>query len=173
MQKGLVHIYTGEGKGKTTAAVGLAVRAKSKGMKVFFAQFMKSAPPAANELDVLEGLSVRIFQYSEVLSPFFHPDADKKQLMRKASEALKEIEALMPGYDIVILDEFNNLVSRGIVSEEEALRFVKEKPENVELVLTGRNATRGLIEAADYVTEMKAVKHPLQLGIKARPGIEY
>lgn len=171
MEKGLVHIYTGEGKGKTTAAVGLAVRAKARGLRVLFAQFMKTT--ARGELDMLQRLSIKVVRFEEVVSPLFHPEADMDELRRKAMGALRELCAIMPKFDLAVVDEFNHLVTTGLVSEGEALSFINEKPPALELVLTGRGATGALIEAAHYVTDMKAVKHPLGSGVKARPGIEY
>ena len=87
--------------------------------------------------------------------------------------ALEQLRLLMPGYDLVILDEFIHLVNYGLVTEEEALVFLKQKPPKVELVLTGRRAPDSLVNAADYVTDMKCIKHPLESGLKAREGIEF
>ncbi len=171
MEKGLIHIYTGEGKGKTTASVGLAVRARGRGMKVIFSQFMKAV--TGGEIAMLEKLQVRILSFKEVLSPYFHPGADLGALRAKALGALEQLDIIMPGYDLVVLDEFMHLIRHGLVTEAEALAFLKRKPAGVELVLTGREAPDTLIEAADYVTEMKAVKHPLNRGLKAREGIEF
>ena len=171
MQRGLVHIYCGEGKGKTTAGVGLAVRAKGRGMKVLFSQFMK--PPDGGEVSMLEKLTVRVVRFGDVLSPYFHPGADPDEQRRNALRALEDLKLLMPGYDMVVLDEFLHLVSCGLITEGEALAFLGQKPPAVELVLTGRRAPESLIRAADYVTDMKAVKHPFASGLGAREGIEF
>jgi len=172
MTEGLIHIYTGEGKGKTTAAVGVALRAKARGYRVLFAQFMKSA--RGNELDLIEKHSIKVVQYNEILSPYFHPEAGKEEQAQKINAALKDLEQSMGEYDLVVLDEFIHLIGTGLLSEEKALRLIRKKPEQVELVLTGRGATDALIEAAHYVTEMKNIKHPLKEGIrKAKEGIEY
>ncbi len=171
MEKGLIHIYTGDGKGKTTASVGLAVRARGRGMKVLFSQFMKAVN--GGEIAMLEKLQVRILSFKEVLSPYFHPGADLGALRAKAIGALEQLAVIMPGYDLVIMDEFMHLIKHGLVTQEEALVFLGRKPAGVELVLTGRDAPLSLIEAADYVTEMRAVKHPLDKGLKARAGIEF
>lgn len=172
MEKGFLHIYTGDGKGKTTAAVGLALRAKARGMRVLFAQFMKTA--RGNELDLLERLSVKVVQYNEVLSPYFHPEAGKEEQKEKIERALNEVRGIMGEYDLVVLDEFIHLIRTGLLSEEKALHLIREKPEQVELVLTGRGATEALIAAAQYVTEMKDVRHPLKEGTrKAKEGIEF
>jgi cob(I)alamin adenosyltransferase len=172
MERGLVHIYTGDGKGKTSAAVGLAVRARARGMKVLFAQFMKKS--RGNELDLLEKLSVKVVQYNEVLSPYFHPEADKEEQKEKIERALNEVRRIMGEFDLAVLDEFLHLVRLGLFSEGKAIHLIREKPKKLELVLTGRGATKRLIEAAQYVTEMKEIKHPLREGIrKAKEGIEY
>jgi cob(I)alamin adenosyltransferase len=171
MGKGLIHIYTGDGKGKTTAAVGLALRAKARGLRVLFAQFMKTE--RGNELDMLENLSVNVIRFDEILSPLFYPGLDGEAQRRKTVEALSRIKSLMKDFDLVILDEFIHLINRGLVSEAETLEFLKSKPGHTELVLTGKGAPPYLIDAAHYVTEMKAVKHPFREGVKARRGIEY
>ncbi len=171
MKNGLIHIYTGDGKGKTTAAVGLAVRARGRAKRVLFSQFMKAV--TGGEIAMLEKLQVRILSFKEVLSPYFHPGADLGALREKALGALEQLSVIMTGYDLVVLDEFMHLVRHGLIMEDEALAFLKRKPAAVEIVLTGRDAPGPLIEAADYVTEMKAIKHPLNKGIKAREGIEF
>lgn len=171
VENGLIHIYTGTGKGKTTAAVGLAIRAKARGLKVLFAQFMKSAK--GNELRLLKNVSVKVIQFSGILSPYFHPEADKGEQKKKISDALLELQTKMDLFDLVILDEFIHLVKTGLISEEKALAFIGEKPSHVELVLTGRGAPKRLLKAAHYVTEMKEIKHPHKKGVKAREGIEY
>ena len=171
MEKGQIHIYYGEGKGKTTAGVGLAVRAKGRGMKVLFSQFMK--PADGGEVPMLEKLGVRVVRFGEVLSPYFHPGADPDAQRRAALRALDELRLLMPGYDLAVIDEFMHLVSCGLITEEEALAFLGQKPPAAELVLTGRSAPESLIRAAGYVTYMKAVKHPFAAGLRAREGIEF
>ncbi|MDA8155699.1 MAG: cob(I)yrinic acid a,c-diamide adenosyltransferase [Actinomycetota bacterium] len=170
-QKGFIHLYTGGGKGKTTAAVGLTVRAKSRGLKVLFAQFMKE--PDGGELELLEGLKVKVIRFSDIRSPLFHPEADISKSREHALKALKKIEALFPGFDLVVLDEFTHLVRRGIINSKEALAFLRRKPEDLELVITGRGAPASMIKASHYVTRMQDVKHPLKSGIAARRGIEY
>lgn len=173
MQKGLVHIYTGGGKGKTTAAAGLALRAKGRGMKVLFAVFMKEEP--SGECASLERLSVSLLRFEGVLSPFFHPGADKESLRLEALDALERLNAIFSeeAPDMAVLDEFVCLVSEGLITEEEAVEFINERPAAMEIVLTGRGATEGLIGLADYVTEMKEMKHPYSKGVKSREGIEF
>lgn len=174
MAKGLIHIYTGEGKGKTTAAVGLAIRAKSRGLRVLFAQFMKGGTNTG-EVKVLKDIGVTTKKFSKIRSPYFYPDIDRKQLKKDVNEAIVYIKKIMKDgkFDMIILDEFNCLLAEGLLTEDEALDLITHKPEGLELVLTGRGATKRLLEAADYVTEMKMIKHPFSKGIKARIGIEY
>ncbi|NOY64077.1 MAG: cob(I)yrinic acid a,c-diamide adenosyltransferase [Nitrospirae bacterium] len=172
MKKGLIHIYTGEGKGKTTAAVGLAVRAKSRGLRVLFAQFMKTRENGG-ETVLLDRLSITVKLYSEIKSPLFYPDVDIESMKEKTLERLNELILMARDYDVIIIDEFNNLVRSGIMSEEEAIDFIDRFPEDKELVLTGRGATEGMIRKADYVTYMKGIKHPHNKGEPAREGIEF
>jgi cob(I)alamin adenosyltransferase len=172
MSTGLVHIYTGEGKGKTTASVGLAVRARSRGLKVLFAQFMKEAE-GGGEVELLEKLGVEFVSYDKVLSTVFNPNADREEIRKEALTALEAVRARLEEFDLAILDEFLYVVDEGLITEGEALALIKEKPAKVELVLTGRGATNALIDAADHVTEMKDVKHPFTEGVGARRGIDY
>jgi len=172
MTKGLVHIYTGEGKGKTTVSVGLAVRAKSRGWRVLFAQFMKP-DCTGGELELLKKLSIETRRFTEIKPPSFYPGIDRTELKKRSFEALREIQHIAQDFDLVIIDEFNNLVGSGVLSEREAVDFMKSFCESTELVLTGRGATEGMFDIADYVTYMKAVKHPHAKGQAARKGIEY
>ncbi len=170
-ETGFVQIYTGSGKGKTTASVGLALRAKSRGLRVLYAQFMKSAEGGETALLREQGIDVRRFK--EVLSPLFNPDEDIDTISRHATEALRELGAMIGQYDLVVADEFVTMVDRGLISEEAALEFMGARPEGVELVLTGRGASQALMDAADLVSEVQKVKHISDKGISARKGIEY
>ncbi len=172
-EKGLVHIYTGEGKGKTSSALGLALRSKSRDKRILFAQFFKEKDDHS-ELSLLEQLGVKIIVFDAIKSPFFHPSLDRTNLRREAEKALDELQEIMAtnALDLVILDEFICLVSEDVISEREAISFLHHKPMAIELVLTGRGATEGIIAEADYVTYMKHIKHPYDKGIKARKGIE-
>lgn len=171
MQEGYIHIYTGDGKGKTTAAVGLALRARSRGLRVLFVQFMKRE--AGGEADLLEALSITVRRFNNVLSPFFEPGADRESIMLEARKALGSVRQMLAGFDLAVLDEFNVLLSEGLLSKDEALRFLEARSPGTELVLTGRGAPGWLLELADYVTEMKAMKHPFSSSRKAREGIEF
>ena len=170
-ETGFVQIYTGQGKGKTTASVGLALRAKSRGLHVLYAQFMKSAEGGETALLREQGIEVRRFK--EVLSPLFNPNEDIDSICRHATQALRELGAMMASYDLVVADEFVTMVDRGLLSEEAALEFIAARPEGVELVLTGRGASQALMDAADLVSEVQMVKHISDKGVSARRGIEY
>ncbi|MCK4911514.1 MAG: cob(I)yrinic acid a,c-diamide adenosyltransferase, partial [Thermodesulfovibrionales bacterium] len=170
-ETGFVQIYTGQGKGKTTASVGLALRAKSRGLRVLYAQFMKNAEGGETALLRAQGIEVRRFK--EVLSPLFNPDEDIDTISRHAVRALRELEDMMGGYDLVVADEFVTMADRGLISEEAALEFMAARPEGVELVLTGRGASQALRDAADLVSEVQKVKHYVDRDVSARKGIEY
>jgi cob(I)alamin adenosyltransferase len=173
---GLVHIYTGEGKGKTTAAVGLAIRAIGNGLKVLFVQFLKGGEESG-ELKIFKKLQkdIEIIRFDQRHPIFFKKGDTKEGLIKASKEALKLIdEGIKSGrYDLVVLDEINNLVNQGWANVNNLIEIIKERPNGVEIVLTGRGAPKELIEMADYVTEMRAVNHPFKKGIKARKGIEY
>ena len=171
MHKGYVQVYTGDGKGKTTAALGLALRAAGAGLKVFIAQFIKKG--RYSEHRALERFAdlVTVRQYGQGFILKEKPtDADVKA----AKAGMREIrEAVSSGaYDVIIIDEVNVALHYGLMDVEEVLRLIQEKPASVELVLTGRNADERVISLADLVTEMKEIKHYSKQGVKARVGIE-
>jgi cob(I)alamin adenosyltransferase len=174
MAKGLIHIYTGDGKGKTTAAIGLAIRAKSRGLHVLFTQFMKGRANTG-EISILKDIGVTTKKFTKVRSPYFYPDIDRKQLKKDVNEAIAYIKKIMKDgkFDMIILDEFNCLLYEGLLTEDEVINLISHKPDHLELILTGRGVTKRLISIADYVTEMKMLKHPFSKGTKARRGIEY
>ena len=171
--KGLIHIYTGEGKGKTTSAIGLALRSRSRGKRILFVQFFKEKDDQS-ELSLLQQLGVKILVFDEIKSPFFYPSIDRNTLRDEAEKALHILQELISSnaFDLVVLDEFICLVSEDVISESEAIGFLKNKPVSLELVLTGRGATERIMAEADYVTYMKHIKHPYDRGIQARKGIE-
>jgi len=171
---GLVQVYTGNGKGKSTAAFGLALRAAGCGMRTAIVQFMKKGE-WYGEIEAFKLLPlVDIYSYGgdRFLRKGDPPD---QQNLDMAAAALRKAKELMtdPGLDILILDELNNAVYFDLITEEQALELVRHKPTELELVITGRNATESLISAADLVTEMREIKHPYQHGVRARKGIEY
>ena len=173
---GLVHVYTGHGKGKSTAALGQVLRALGYGMKAYIVQFLKSMDLLSGEVRSLAdfGDRIKLVRYHQV-HPMFDPKVDVDQLRASVSEALEEARKamLIGGYDVVVLDEINNAVAEGFVDIETVVKFIRSKPEKVELILTGRNATQEVIDLADYVTEMECIKHPFQRGVPARRGIEF
>jgi cob(I)alamin adenosyltransferase len=169
--KGYVQVYTGDGKGKTTAALGLALRAAGAGLNVYIAQFVKGMK--YSELDVMKKLSDHITLKQYGRSHFIH-DKPLDDDIRAAREGLGEVrEIILSGrYQVVILDEANIATYFNLFSAEELLALIRLKPDDVELVITGRYADPRIIEAADLVTEMKEIKHYYRKGILARDGIE-
>jgi cob(I)alamin adenosyltransferase len=173
-EKGYVHIYTGNGKGKTTAAIGLTVRALGAGMKVFFAQFIKGG--RYSEIKALERLAGRedslvCRQYGKGCFIMREPEAEDLAAARDGlADALDEMRS--GRYQLVVLDEANVAVRLGVLEEPALLGFIDKRPQTVELVITGRGASEKLIEKADLVTEMKEIKHYYQNGVRARRGIE-
>ena len=170
---GLIQVYTGDGKGKTTAALGLALRAAGHGMRTYVGQFMKGRPYGENAALTRLGSDVTVEQFG--IDGWVHVD-DVTPAQREAAQVglARAREALLGGkYDIVILDEVNTAVHFGVLTEAEVLEFIDHKPPETELVLTGRRAPRALLDRADLVTEMREVRHPFQRGIEARRGIEF
>ncbi len=171
---GLIHIYTGDGKGKTTAAVGLAVRARSMGLRTLFAQFFKKKKKSGGEAILLREIGVKTMIFDKVKSPYFNPTIDKKVLKEEVEKAISHLEEIFTQekFDIIILDEFICLITERLLTEERAIKFIKAKPDGVELVLTGRGASEKIMKYADYVTAMRKIKHPYERNIRARKGIE-
>lgn len=173
-QKGLVHIYCGDGKGKTTASIGLAVRASGSGMKVLFAQLMKDG--CSSELDVLKTINgIDVFETPCTDKFIFTMSKAEfkayKECMQSCWSKLADI--MNSGeYDIVLIDELCSAVSTGLLSAEEVSSGIKNRNEKVEVVITGREPDKKLIECADYISEIHKVKHPFDRGIPARQGIE-
>lgn len=173
LEFGLTQVYTGEGKGKTSAAFGLALRAIGRGLKVYMIQFIKGGFDYG-ELYIASGLPhFKLAAYGR--GKFIEGGVPTEEDFRLAKEALDHAKRIIEGgeYDIVILDEINVAMAYKLLSVEDVLALIKNKPKKVELVLTGRGAPDEIIEMADLVTEMREVKHPYKQGIKARWGIEY
>lgn len=179
LEKGLVQIYTGHGKGKTTAAFGLALRAAGRGNKVMVYQFLKPPALEIGERLALQGetLGIRV-EALDVAWDMSASAADEKTVaeMRTAiSEALARIAEMAQNrlYDVLILDEIVFCLSMGLAKLQDVENLINRRYPAVEIVLTGRGATPELMELADLVTEMKSIKHPFDAGEPARPGIEY
>ncbi|MBN1540441.1 MAG: cob(I)yrinic acid a,c-diamide adenosyltransferase [Candidatus Thermoplasmatota archaeon] len=171
-KKGYLQVYTGDGKGKTTAALGLCLRAVGSGLKVRFIQFMKGR--RYSEIDALEGINgFTLTQHGR--DEFVSKDNPEQIDIELAGEGLKAArEAVLSGeYDLVVLDEINVAVDFGLVPLEDVLKLMRQKPEHVELVLTGRYAPQEFLDMADLVTEMREVKHFYLKGVEARKGIEF
>lgn len=185
--KGLVQIYTGDGKGKTTAALGLALRAAGHGMKVLMVQFMKTVR-YYGELESVKRLAPD-FEIVQKGKPCSRPDADcteceacfvhpekpepadvaaARDAVQFCADVLRKRE-----HDIVILDEVLYAIKFGLIKCDDVVKLVKMKPPEMELILTGRDAPQELIDLADLVTEMRLIKHPFEQGITARKGMEY
>ena len=170
MEKGMLQVYTGDGKGKTTAAIGLAVRAAGAGFKVFIGQFVKSME--YSEIKILENIdNIDVKQYG--LNCFIEKEPEQKDI-KAAQEGLEEIkEVLTSGkYDIVILDEANIAVYFDLFSVEELIEVIDSRNEGIEVIVTGRKAKERLMDKADLVTDMQEIKHYYEKGVKARDGIE-
>lgn len=174
MERGYVQVYTGDGKGKTTAAVGLCLRALASGLSVYLGQFIKAVPSA--EIRGLRSAAgpgglLEVKQYG---LGRFGPGPAPIEDIEAAAAGLAEALAALTGlsYDLVVLDEACVAVARGLVAEADLLGLVAARPASVELVLTGRYATPAILEAADLVTEMREIRHYASRGVAARPGIE-
>jgi cob(I)alamin adenosyltransferase len=168
--RGITQIYTGNGKGKTTAALGLALRASSQGLRVIFIQFLKGQLGGEHSFAQKYNL-FEIIQFGEG-NLFKKPD---HELSLESLKSYQFAESILSSgkYDMVILDEIFVACSRGFITRKQILELIKNKPDNVELVLTGRDAPSEIVQYADLVTEMLMIKHPFTNGITQRKGIEY
>ncbi len=171
MQKGYIHIYTGNGKGKTTAALGLAIRAAGAGLKVYFAQFVKQGE--YSEIKALARFSDRITVRQFGRGRFIKgdPAPEDIQAARTGLETIKQVMAAND-HDLLILDEANVAVKLGLLTVSDLIGLIVDKPDKMELVMTGRYASPRVIGMADVVTEMKLIKHYYSNGVTARVGIE-
>ena len=171
--KGLVQIFTGDGRGKTSAALGTVLRALGQGMKVYFVFFMKRDYPYGEFRMLAELPNVDMARFG--FRTFCDPANVKPEEREQARQALAAArEAVLSGkYDLVVLDEVNVAVAWKLVELDEVIRLIDDKPPNVELILTGRYADKELVKLADLVTECLKIKHPYDEGITSREGIEY
>lgn len=177
MRKGLIQVYTGDGKGKTTAAIGQAIRARGRGCKVLLVHFLKGER-GSGEVNVLRKVGVKVLFWGNIYG---------KELLRKTPveniEKIREEGRLFlqelikksreESYDFLILDEINTALYRKLIEEKTVLDILQHKPVSLEVILTGRGAPSSIISLAHLVTEMGKVKHPYDQGIKARKGVEY
>jgi cob(I)alamin adenosyltransferase len=195
LQKKFLQLYTGNGKGKTTAAIGQAIRAAGAGMKVIFFQFLKDGAFPSSEEIMLKKCGIKVVRFREK-SPLFDKTLDINGLrVQVANDWTAVTAAIKSGiYDMVVLDEVTHLINLKLISEKKVLEDVRRPPAfakasafvlratadksagkafMVNMVLTGRNASKAVIKAADLVTEMKEVKHPYKKGVKAVKGIDF
>ncbi len=171
--RGLVYIFTGDGKGKTSAATGVVLRALGHGMRVHITYFMKGDYPYGERaiLSKLPNITMASFGGAEFIDPAnIQPEeiAQARQALATAREAM-----LSGNYDLAVLDEVNVAVAFKLIELDEVIKLIEDKPQNVELILTGRKADPKLVQMANLVTEMLKIKHPYDEGVPARKGIDY
>ena len=173
LRRGLVQIFTGDGKGKTSAAIGAVIRALGHGLRVYIAFFMKGEHPSGERsiLSQLPNVTMESFGARGFVDPVNINPEEKEQAKRALASARKAM--LSGNYDLVVLDEVNLAAAWNLVELDEVLKLIDDKPEGVELILTGRRADSKLVQSADLVTEMLKIKHPYDKGVAAREGIEY
>jgi cob(I)alamin adenosyltransferase len=169
--KGYVQVYTGDGKGKTTAAIGLAIRALGAGWRVFFAQFLKAGEYSEHKALAQFSDHLTVKTYGRNVFIKGEPEEEDRRLAQEAYQEIAEIVA-SGRHRLVILDEANVAVHYGLITVDQILDLIDRRAEGVELLITGRYAHSRLIERADLVTEMRGVKHYFDRGIKARVGVE-
>lgn len=173
LEKGLVQVYTGNGKGKTSAAFGAALRAIGRGLKVYVIQFIKGGFDYGelHSIKSLPNLKLAAFGRGRFITETRPPEED----IKLAHEGFKLARKVVSGgeYDMVVLDEINVALHLKMISLNDVIQLVKKRPKHVELILTGRNAPAEIVEVADLVTEMKEIKHPYADGVPPRKGIEY
>jgi len=173
LEKGLVQVYTGSGKGKTSAAFGAALRAIGRGLKVYIIQFIKGGFDYG-ELYTVESLpNLKLAAFGR--GRFITESQPLKEDIKPAQDGLELAQKVVNSgeYDMVVLDEINVALHLKMISVDDVIQLIKNKPKHVELILTGRDAPAQIVEVADLVTEMKEIKHPYADGVPPRKGIEY
>lgn len=174
MEKGLIHIYCGDGKGKTTASIGLAIRALGRGYRVIFLQFLKWQD--TGEITILSGLAnAEIIRGTDLPQKFTWSmcEAEKVILLEKHNEMFRKATSLCgSGKCLLVMDELIGTYDMGLIDKKMVLNFLQNKPAGLEIAMTGRNPADELVALADYVSEVKKIKHPMDQGITARDGIE-
>jgi len=174
MNKGLVHIYTGDGKGKTTAALGLLMRSYGADKRVLLCQFLKGQD--TSELKSLEKMGIEVIRTEDVKKFVPFMDEDEKRLCKSSHEiCYNKVAKLILGgeYDLVVLDESIPAMNLGLIDVGSIIKLINDKPVHTEIVLTGRDAPKELEDIADYISEINSAKHPFEEGVTARIGIEY
>ncbi len=173
LERGLVQVYTGNGKGKTTASLGLALRAIGHGYKVFMLQFMKGSD--YGELLTAEKFLPNLIIVQSGLETFVDRNNPSPEDIRIAVQGLETAKKVVRegNYDLVILDEINVALDYKLIPLDDVIEMIRSKPDHVELILTGRSAPEEILKAADLITEMTLVNHPFYKGVDARQGIEY
>jgi len=178
LEKGIIQIYFGNGKGKTTAAIGQAIRALGQGLRIYMAQFLKPMDAFSGEMAVFEGFKDHFFFRRPNHSCFLEnplPDIEMEKEKRIILDEIASIRDCFNGslFDIFILDELLTALNLRMVEESHIIDLLETKAEHVEIILTGLKSTPRISDMADLVTEMRLIKHPYQSGLKARQGIEY
>jgi cob(I)alamin adenosyltransferase len=174
-KNGLIHVYTGDGKGKTTSAIGLAVRALGHQQKVCYCSFHKDPEKYGyNEMQCLRKLGADVFNFAKG-HPHLNKKLDENVIRQEAHDGVAKVKAefFPAGYDLLVLDEILISVRDNYFEEALLIELIRAKPQNLELVLTGRGATDDVIVLADYVSHVKKIKHPYDHKIRSREGIEY
>ena len=172
LEKGFIHIYAGNGKGKTTAAIGLGIRATGEGLKVIMIQFMKGR--RYSEIDALEKIpNFTVVQYGR--DEFVSKERPEQIDIDLATDGFEHAKKILhkKEYDVVILDEINVAVDFNLIPLNDVLQLLSEKPEKVELILTGRHASPEVVRQVDLVSEILEIKHPYQSGVESRKGIDW
>ncbi|MCM0649960.1 cob(I)yrinic acid a,c-diamide adenosyltransferase [Clostridium swellfunianum] len=176
LEKGYVQVYTGNGKGKTTAAIGQAMRAVGNGLRVYMLQFLKTDPTGELEISKLIGDKFQIFRF-ESKKGFFWTlnDAEKAVLKEEVNRAYEfAVEVIKNNScDVFIMDEIMGILSNKLLTEQQVIELIDNKPSSMEIILTGRNVPASIKDRADLVTEMKEIKHYMEKGVFSREGIEY
>lgn len=170
---GLIHLYCGDGKGKTTAALGLTIRAAGAGKQVVFTQFFKDG--SSSEMEPLAALPGVLVFHADTVRGFYRnmTPSQREQAGKDYTALFRQVTQAAQEADLLILDEIVSACNRGVVPEKLVTDFLWEKPARLEVVLTGRNPSAALLELADYITEMRKLRHPFDRGIGARKGIEF
>ncbi len=174
-KKGLIQVYTGNGKGKSTAAIGQAVRAAGHGFKIGFISFFKDPDVFGYaEYRSMEKLGIRTFLFARK-HPHFYKELNHEEVVEECAQGLEFIRGLLrdDSWDMLVLDEINIALRDGFLTEEDVLSLLAAKQETLELVLTGRGIPERILERADLVSEVRDIKHPYSQGIKSRKGIEF